>query len=115
MCGISGYSLLDKNKFQNEFYNKKLLNSLNIISHRGPDDKGFDFYSSGSVGFAHSRLAIQDLSAKGHQPMETDDKRYSIIFNGEIYNANEIRKDLVEKNSIKFKSESDTEVIIKLF
>ena len=96
MCGINGFNWSDK----------KLITQINnTVKHRGPDDGGTFVDSAVSLG--HSRLSIIDLSKKGKQPMKRP--KYVITFNGEIYNYKEIRKELRE---YKFKSNSDTEVII---
>jgi asparagine synthase (glutamine-hydrolysing) len=100
MCGILG-SYSTKFHFKNEH--------LNIISHRGPDDKGYFFENNVMLG--HSRLSIIDVSSNGHQPMFTSDNRYVIIFNGEIYNHCEIRSEL-ENFGFSFNSKSDTETIL---
>jgi asparagine synthase (glutamine-hydrolysing) len=84
----------------------------NILEHRGPD--GFGEWISKEVSFGHRRLAILDLSDSGKQPMESGDKRYVIIFNGEVYNFIEIRKELEGKGYV-FLSDSDTEVVLTAF
>jgi len=86
------------------------------LKHRGPDDNGCELWELNEfqVGFAHARLSIIDLSQLGHQPMFDETGKYSIIFNGEIYNFKEIKKEL-DKKGIKFKSNSDTEVVLKAF
>lgn len=85
--------------------------ALNIIAHRGPDDYGLEKYSFNNdiVTFGHRRLSIVDLSAAGHQPMKSADGRFTLIFNGEIYNHDDLRKRLPE---ITFRGHSDTETII---
>ena len=90
--------------------------ALEIIKHRGPDDKGTaNFNACGlNIGMGHRRLSIIDLSEKGHQPMLSADKRFAIIFNGEIYNYREIRTEL-EKDGIEFVSDSDTEVLLAAY
>src|SRR5947209_11830632 len=88
------------------------------LVHRGPDDEGVSLWPAGSgspsAGFAHRRLSIIDLSAAGHQPMSTPDGRFSIIFNGEIYNYRTLRKEL-ETEGVRFKSQTDTEVLLQLY
>jgi len=79
--------------------------------HRGPDDAGLWTSADGRVGFGHRRLAIVDLSPLGHQPMVTDDGRFAITFNGEIYNFRELRREL-EARGHGFRSTSDTEVVL---
>lgn len=94
-------------------------------SHRGPDDKGTGFFDlagegaalssqacRGAVGFR--RLSIQDLSPAGHQPMQTESERLAIVFNGEIYNAPELRAQLAAEG-VSFRGHSDTEVLLRLY
>lgn len=82
------------------------------MRHRGPDDEGLMVHEH--VGFAFRRLSIIDLSPAAHQPMENDSGRYSIIFNGEIFNYLELRREL-EGLGYKFKSNSDTEVLLNAY
>ncbi|TWI54496.1 asparagine synthase (glutamine-hydrolyzing) [Halalkalibacter nanhaiisediminis] len=82
-----------------------------IITHRGPDDEGF--YYDEYIQFGFRRLSILDLES-GHQPLSYENKRYWIIFNGEIYNHIELRRELIEKG-YSFSTHSDTEVIIALY
>lgn len=100
MCGIVG--LISKNS------KDKIKDCNNFITHRGPDDDGYLYHED--LSLAHRRLAIQDLSSNGHQPMISLDENYAIIFNGEIYNHWEIRKILEHKYI--FKSNSDTETLL---
>ena len=107
MCGIAG--IIYKN---NEKPSKKEIKDMtDIIFHRGPDDEGF--YFGENFAFGHRRLAILDLSKAGHQPMEYKGKNgeYVIVYNGEIYNYIELRKELI-KEGYKFMSDTDTEVIL---
>lgn len=106
MCGFVG--------FIGDFDNDLLESSIRSIQHRGPDDTGSFFDSKNSIGFGFSRLAIQDLSQAGHQPMMSDDRSVVIVFNGEIYNVNSLR-DSLESKGYKFKSTSDTEVLINMY
>jgi asparagine synthase (glutamine-hydrolysing) len=89
---------------------------LAALQGRGPDDRGAwqRPVASGMLQFLHARLAIQDLSAAGHQPMHSGDGRYTIIFNGEIYNAPELRREL-QSVGVAFRSHSDTEVLLEGF
>ncbi len=100
MCGIVGYGGFTKRV--------SLDKSISAIKHRGPDDNGSQYF--GNIALGNTRLAILDLSDKGHQPMFNKDKSLCITFNGEIYNFLEIKKILQHKYS--FKSNSDTEVIL---
>src|SRR3989344_6321166 len=103
MCGIAGYwGSGDKNIL------KKMADTLR---HRGPDDEGY--YEDNSVGLAHRRLSIIDTSSAGHQPMSGEDSTATIVFNGEIYNFQELKNNLKKKHL--FKSSSDTEVIVYLY
>ncbi len=105
MCGfIAVYGRLDI-----QSYKPIIQKSLKLIKHRGPDDKKNIFLKNFVAGF--QRLSIQDLSKHGQQPMQSFDKRYTIIFNGEIYNFKKIRETLVDKG-YKFRSASDTEVLL---
>jgi asparagine synthase (glutamine-hydrolysing) len=113
MCGLTGF-VVDRKYFNdkdNLLFRLKRMN--HSIKHRGPDDEGIEFfeYKNHYIGFAHRRLSIIDLSAKGHQPMSDENGLLWIIYNGEIYNFLEIKKDLIKKG-YKFKSSSDTEVIL---
>lgn len=87
------------------------FNTLNLIKHRGPDDSGIVKLSieKSELYFGHVRLAIQDLSEAGHQPMYSDCGEYLIIFNGEIYNHSALRGRL---HDMEFKGHSDTETIV---
>lgn len=104
MCGIAG--------FLGNYPKSWLENANNIQSHRGPDDSGI--WILDYVGLAHTRLAIQDTSTLGRQPMSSLDNRLKIIFNGEIYNFIEIRNQLINEG-YKFKSKSDTEVLLTIW
>jgi asparagine synthase (glutamine-hydrolysing) len=109
MCGILGGWW--KERPENiESIIKKSIDSLN---HRGPDDSGIDLYNEcdGTLFMGQTRLSIIDLSEGGHQPKSTKDGRYTITFNGEIYNYKEIREELVVLGHV-FITESDTEVLL---
>jgi asparagine synthase (glutamine-hydrolysing) len=101
MCGIFG--TIGKNKNDEEF--KKCLDS---IAHRGPDDEGF--FQDESIMLGFRRLSIIDLSSRGHQPMANENKTIRVIFNGEIYNYQELKKKLESQHI--FSSGTDTEVLI---
>ncbi len=109
MCGIAG-----KVSFTRRGVTELSLHAMGkAIIHRGPDDAGTYMSDDKKVGFAFRRLAIIDLSAKGHQPMPYKN-RYSIVFNGEIYNYQMLRREL-KKKGVKFVSQTDTEVILALY
>lgn len=84
------------------------------LHHRGPDDAGLWMNAARSVGLAHTRLSILDLSPGGHQPMISADGRRVICFNGEVYNFRELRTELAQCGVV-FKTESDTEVLLQLY
>ncbi len=89
---------------------------IDSVAHRGPDGRGWNEFMSpnGPVVMAHRRLAIVDLSADGHQPMSTEDQRFWVTYNGEIYNYLEIRGEL-EDLGHEFKTKTDTEVLLKSY
>jgi asparagine synthase (glutamine-hydrolysing) len=109
MCGIAGIYSLEKNV---EYSTIKRM--TDAIAHRGPDGEGQWVNPNNSVGLGHRRLSIIDLSESAGQPMHFSDGRYSITFNGEIYNYIELREQLTQKG-VKFKSQSDTEVLLALY
>src|SRR5262245_18402164 len=80
--------------------------------HRGPDDGGVWIAADGRAGLASRRLAIRDLSPAGHMPMGNDGGTVWISYNGEVYNADELRTEL-ERDGARFRSQSDTEVILR--
>jgi len=104
MCGIGGIINTDFKKVEKS----EIKKITDLIKHRGPNDEGFFLKNNFAFGFR--RLSILDLSMDGHQPMHYLD-RYTIIFNGEIYNYLELRDELL-KNNYEFKSGTDTEVIL---
>ena len=106
MCGIVG--IISKTKIEKELTKDIIEKMNNTLIHRGPDGEGY-YYEDNFV-FAHRRLAIVDLSDAGKQPMEYIN-RYIITYNGEIYNYIELKKEL-ETHGYKFKSHTDTEVIM---
>lgn len=108
MCGICGKLNFDSSRN----VSAGLLKSMaDAIQHRGPDDEGY--YRSGPLGFGFRRLSIIDLNT-GHQPLCNEDGTVWIIFNGEIYNYQELRQDLQGRGHV-FKTQTDTEVIVHLY
>ena len=108
MCGICGKLNFDRGAS----VSPSLLKSMaETIHHRGPDDDGY--YVSGPVGLGFRRLSIIDLNT-GHQPISNEDGTVWIVFNGEIYNYQELRQSLLGKGHI-FKTKTDTEVIVHLY
>ena len=108
MCGICGIVNLDTNIVSQQ----PVEVMMRRMKHRGPDDEGI--FLEGNIGLGFVRLSIIDLSSGGHQPMVSYDNRYVIVFNGEIYNYIEIRKEL-EGSGYRFRSSSDTEVLLMAF
>ena len=109
MCGIAGFLHFD-GRLDRDTAVARVTRMVDVIRHRGPDDRGV--WTDGTCGLGHARLSIIDLSPAGHQPMATHDGRYWIVFNGEIYNFQEIRTEL-EARGAQFRSHSDTEVILE--
>lgn len=111
MCGICGYITWKDDPIQDA-----VRQMTGAIHHRGPDDEGYFFNQlpHSSLGFGFKRLSIIDLSESGHQPMVDQSNANTIVFNGEIYNYKEIRKDL-ELLGHGFSTNSDTEVILKSY
>ena len=85
ICGIINFNDLHVNE-------DRLRTMMSKMKHRGPDDEGV--FTDGNIGLGFVRLSIIDLSSAGHQPMFSDDGRYALIFNGEIFNYIEIREEL---------------------
>ena len=109
MCGISGTVYYENAPSNAE---ESLLLSLQCIATRGPDDEGL--YHKGPVWFGHRRLSVIDVSSNAHQPFSDSTGRYTIIYNGEIFNYPELRALLAEEG-VEFRSKSDTEVLLYLF
>jgi len=109
MCGIAGIVNFDHSKINPELANR-IKKSL---EHRGPDFSKVDYIDE-NVALIHTRLSIIDLDKRSNQPMHSRDKRYSIVFNGEIYNFREIRK-ILEGKGVRFSTDGDTEVLLEGF
>lgn len=109
MCGIIGIASKDQNIDRN-----LLIAGRDAMSHRGPDDAGVWWAEDGGVGLGHRRLAIVDLSPAGHQPMQDATGVFTIVFNGEIYNHQNLQQELIAKGH-GFRSHSDTEVILAAY
>ncbi|MFI5150096.1 MAG: asparagine synthase (glutamine-hydrolyzing) [Bacteroidia bacterium] len=115
MCGINGmYGLADRKRADD------LVSVMNNrLAHRGPDDAGL--YSSEFITLGHRRLSIIDLSKAGHQPFTTEDGRYTIVYNGELYNYKELRLELQrisigsKESTFQFRTQTDTEVVLAAF
>ncbi len=111
MCGIAGFVVNHESKLDLTSITKKMAD---MISHRGPDDSGVWVDETSQVAFGHKRLSILDLSMAGHQPMNSKCCRYTLIFNGEIYNHKDIRIKLQETSAslLDWKGHSDTETLL---
>lgn len=113
MCGINGF--ISYKNYSEEAHIASLKSMNQLIVHRGPDDDGFHTYKQDNafIAMAMRRLSIIDLHT-GKQPIYNEDKSICIVFNGEIYNYQKIKKTL-ENQGVSFKTTSDTEVILKLY
>lgn len=109
MCGIIG--IVSHTPIRGH---ELFLIQRDTMHHRGPDDAGEWWSEDGRVGLAHRRLAIIDVSTGGHQPMMDESGKLCIVFNGEIYNFQDLRKELEAKGH-HFRSSSDTEVILAAY
>ena len=108
MCGIAGVVYRDGRPVDRGVVARMGA----CLRHRGPDDEGV--YTGEGVGLAHTRLSIIDLSEGGRQPMRSEDGRYVVSYNGEVYNFGELRQRLEERGH-EFRSRSDTEVVLRAF
>jgi|WetSurMetagenome_2_1015567.scaffolds.fasta_scaffold00614_11 asparagine synthase (glutamine-hydrolysing) len=108
MCGICGIIRFD-NKTVDEGQIRKMML---IMKHRGPDDEGV--FLENNIGLGFVRLSILDLSPAGHQPMFSQDGRFVLVYNGEIYNYIELREELI-KEGYHFKTQTDSEVLLISF
>jgi asparagine synthase (glutamine-hydrolysing) len=112
MCGISG--IWERHGCSLQDLKRRAAAMTQTLSHRGPDDSGVWLSEQASIAFGQRRLAIIDLSPMGHQPMVSANGKYTITFNGEIYNFRELRAEL-ERCGVRFRGHSDTEVIVEGF
>jgi asparagine synthase (glutamine-hydrolysing) len=109
MCGIDGkFSSQKSDSNETELMTAQLR-------HRGPDAEGYFTNSSGTISFGHTRLCILDLSSSANQPFHSGNGRYVVVFNGEIYNYRQLKKQLSDQYHVKFKTSGDTEVIAEGF
>src|SRR5688572_4131467 len=109
MCGIAGF--IQAGGAERAESLGALRRMAAALGHRGPDDEGFWVEPQAGVALAHRRLSIIDLSPLGHQPMVSTSGRYTITYNGEIYNHNELRAQLLGLGH-GFRGGSDTEVLL---
>jgi asparagine synthase (glutamine-hydrolysing) len=111
MCGLAGFFLSNKSIDRN-----RLIQNLNEMTsaliHRGPDAQNIWINNQNTLALGHARLSIRDLSSLGNQPMLSSCGRYVIVYNGEIYSHSELKEELI-KEGVKFKSTTDTEIILE--
>jgi asparagine synthase (glutamine-hydrolysing) len=112
MCGLVGFF---GSASSSDAAGALLERMAGCISHRGPDDSGHWYDRDAQIGLGHRRLSIVDLSAAGHQPMQSVGGRYMMVFNGEIYNHLELRRELEAKAAISWRGHSDTETLLRGF
>ena len=112
MCGIAG--VLSSTAKPREQLERDAVAMADSLAHRGPDDHGVWSDAEAGIALTHRRLSIVDLSPAGHQPMTSADGRFVITYNGEIYNFQELRREL-EARGIDFRGHSDTEVMLEAF
>src|SRR5436853_4193520 len=109
MCGIAGIA----SENINDISMARLKTMADVLKHRGPDGEGYWISQKQSIGFGHRRLSIIDLSENACQPMHYLE-RYTLVYNGEIYNYIELREKLL-KQGYKFHTQSDTEVLLAIY
>ena len=109
MCGINGILHLQPQKKVDE---RTLTKMRDTLEHRGPDDKGL--FIENNLGLGHRRLSVLDVSEAGHQPFLSENGRYVMVYNGEIYNFKDFYPEL-KNNGFTIRTGSDTEVLLKLF
>jgi len=107
MCGIAG--ILAATPRQREWFDARIAPMTQSLVHRGPDACGF--WADDTVAFGHRRLSIIDLSDAGRQPMHDDTRRFTLIYNGELYNYAELRRELAARGC-RFHSQTDSEVLL---
>ncbi|HWP27206.1 MAG TPA: asparagine synthase (glutamine-hydrolyzing) [Xanthobacteraceae bacterium] len=113
MCGICGLLTFDGALSRDQL--NQIARSMQLsLRYRGPDDEGVWLDPEAPVALAHRRLSIIDLSPAGHQPMVSSDQRFVITYNGEIFNHEEIRSELIARG-VRFRGQSDTEVMVEAF
>jgi asparagine synthase (glutamine-hydrolysing) len=111
MCGLTGFFLSNKSTDRNKLI-KNLNEMTSALIHRGPDAQNIWINNQNTLGLGHTRLSIRDLSSLGNQPMLSSCGRYVIVYNGEIYSHSELKEELI-KEGVKFKSTTDTEIILE--
>ncbi|HHL19837.1 MAG TPA: asparagine synthase (glutamine-hydrolyzing) [Thiothrix sp.] len=116
MCGFCGFVSSDLVSSSFQGASGKLIAMMDAIHYRGPDDRGKWLDERARLALGHQRLSIQDISVAGHQPMHSANERYTIVFNGEVYNFLSIRDDVEQaKPEYTWRGHSDTEVMLAAF
>lgn len=113
MCGIAGFQYSSSSEVVLTERHDRLNEAVHSMLRRGPDSKGLYESNCHSSYLGHTRLAIQDLDPRSNQPFLSTNKRYSIVFNGEIYNFHELKKSFLTNHHMR--TSSDTEVLLELF
>ncbi len=108
MCGIAGYMTISENR-------PDIKCMTSSLAHRGPDAQGLFHSDDGKAGFGHRRLSVIDTNHRSNQPFHSYCDRYVISYNGEIYNYQELKQEILESKPINFKTTSDTEVLLEGF
>jgi asparagine synthase (glutamine-hydrolysing) len=108
MCGIAGIIYQSESGYEKD----RILKMLQLLKHRGPDAEGI--YEDKNVQLGHTRLSIIDLDSHANQPLVSEDQKYVLVYNGEIYNYLELKKTLLEQG-YQFKTDSDSEVLLKSY
>jgi asparagine synthase (glutamine-hydrolysing) len=113
MCGFAGCFDMER-QTSTEMLQQCIQRMTRTLVHRGPDDEGYLVDATAGVALGFRRLAILDLSRHGHQPMQSPDERYALVFNGEIYNFSPLRSQLeaAAGPAVQFRGRSDTEVLL---
>lgn len=111
MCGLCGF--ISSGKANREQLTTSITAMNQQLLHRGPDDGGYWLDETRGIALGHRRLAIQDLSPAGHQPMQSSSGNLLMVFNGEIYNFRELRAELQRGNTINWRGHSDTEILLQ--
>lgn len=114
MCGLAGAFLFRGTQDNGNAIKNAVQRMCDRMQARGPDAVGYWSDSEAGLSLGHRRLSILDLESRANQPMHSDDARYVIVFNGEIYNFRDLRRE-IERDGEVFRTQSDTEVLIKLY
>jgi len=111
MCGIVGIWDLSR-RASSDNLRENVQKMAAALEHRGPDDEGIYLEPNSCLALAHRRLSVIDPSSQGHQPMISSCGRFTIVYNGEIYNTAELADELVRRGR-RFRGHSDTEVLLE--